>query len=622
MEQDAPPCKLIVSDYFASKTNESRACKMSIIMKYFAMHTDLFDSAKMERKCSQNCITAELEIRDPIYLPPPTNEHVPIFSHIAYNRMKLSRLTLAGSSITPELERGGADTTGIKNLLKWNEASEIVMENIKSQDVAIVEGQYFIDERKKNIHVRDCVLKTESLILDGTSYAGIRRLGIDLNNVYKFDMKNIDFGNKPIETEAIVIRWKNDECPTRELKYHIGSLSGLGSIGQGPISFENKCKPANKSPKLKLKLSILDNSFWPNIPKRVFGPLLDNIDIHRNNTQLTFAFEQIDCCLDDNKWLFELKDKQNETNYDYLVACKDIGHLVANYSLWTLRKNCENRNVVPIYMIALVSGSLLALLILSLGFICCFYVLPKSHRNAIHMKSETGRLEDTGSAGSKSASTGSRKQGKNDDSPGGVVTIRSNQSRVPRASLPSDIVANSSPNPRSANTFHMSHALPQAAGPVLSGKASKVSPTTNYKQVKYSSVIPRKMFVEPKAAASKVGAASKQAKKVGAPLLGAKKTSKAGSRSRSNSKKKGDKNKDAIKAIGSKNPSVRTMQTIVSPQAPAIVSNQPAKNAETFKTLGLSKDTSKGAKGTGGAKTTTSGEGKSDRMSSVFQTIS
>lgn len=161
---------------------------------------------------------------------------------------------------------------------------------------------------------------------------------------------------------------------------------------------------------LKLDLVVNGNTLNQNfIPQSVFQDVIK--DLYANSVT-TFKYEPIDCCYESNKWLFELQAslsdnyrkilkkltilskesnlignqvksnkttlKKNSTSLN--VFCSDLGNYVNDYSyssISTYLDACNQRNVYPIFEIAISAVFLLAIFLGIFSFICFYYVLPK-----------------------------------------------------------------------------------------------------------------------------------------------------------------------------------------------------------------------------------------------------
>ena len=229
---------------------------------------------------------------------------------------------------------------------------------------------------------------------------GLDEGAISLHDVLNIEMTGVTIRDNLLKNESIQLSFglrgncKRFEGPnSNEIFIRFDFNFFRQKQATRPIIIDYRC-----TSDIQLDLTITNVDNVRVVPRRSLAPLLNDI-MQTKLIKLVFNFEQIDCCLEDNKWLFDELVLVRESESVFNVNCFDLGSNVTSFKdREQLNDACKRRNVYPIFIISTISIVVLTLLLIALSCICIFYVLPKSKGSTVMI--ETRPLKSLASSAS------------------------------------------------------------------------------------------------------------------------------------------------------------------------------------------------------------------------------
>lgn len=267
-------------------------------------------------------------------------------------------------------------------------------------------------------------IKLKSVEFKSSNFLGFSKGSfriVTFNAPKTIELKDIELKNG-FETGAIYIRCK-DLLPNFDIKSLTITITGLRVGSWVGDFYELTDCGLNKRLREFLKVNFVIKGNKVNDVKTdlsIFKPLAE--DVIQGSLE-SFQFDDIQCCADENRWLFDLYEKYDTTKGSKIfINCTDIEGDFRSYpDQARYEEACVDYNkhkLYPIITIAIILIFLLAILMLIFAYICFYHILPKRD-NAIIInslkRSTTSTLKNSSSGPSQQTTTISTAKKTSDD---------------------------------------------------------------------------------------------------------------------------------------------------------------------------------------------------------------
>jgi hypothetical protein len=201
--------------------------------------------------------------------------------------------------------------------------------------------------------------------------------------VSKFEYSSAAGANMTMATGAIII---TVPC-VGDAEIKVRNSIFLGRAQDNPVTIRTDiCKEKYD---LNLDVDFTGNPLWPHAPSSVLSYILDTY-IGKPGIRLKLKLDTIECCLDSNSWLFDRLWKNSEAA-TIVVPCYDIKGNVADYKdKQALETACTYRNIVPVYLIAIIIFGGLLIVSIIVCVVYKVYFKPKHQVSQIDDGTGTG----------------------------------------------------------------------------------------------------------------------------------------------------------------------------------------------------------------------------------------
>lgn len=348
-------------------SRRNSVCKISLEISHIAQHEDLilenkcFGSKKIDYTFTFKSIKLDNDLKDDFRI---------------FNNLE----TLVYDVVT--LKDSDLNLTRTKNLLdSLDRMNELTLTNIVSNTP--LQFDFEMKSLKK-------------LTVLGGKYLGIPKGAFFLGRkvISSVELSGVDLANNKINTGSFII----DACEScggtlKTVNITLDSMDiTTEMLEKDPIDLNGCLTSGCSNMTLKIYLKLTKNLLARKIYESNFRKLFEtNYNLYK--VDFTLNYDEIDCCVAENRWLFELNENTSKALTNIDVGCIDLPMKFNEFANETdLIAKCDKRNVYPIILIAILSCLLLIVLFAAFGFICLFYVIPRQGQ-AIVLDSKGRKLD-------------------------------------------------------------------------------------------------------------------------------------------------------------------------------------------------------------------------------------
>lgn len=387
-------------------------CELNLLLNYATSYSQLL-SLISKIRCTNDKVHTNIIMK---YLMHNGNKNTGDFNLLDpfdLERMTLEEFNLTSSQVSTSAESAGFPL--ISQFLKpiSQQIKSIYLSDIRSDSRIAPRAFDFSGAQNLNVFsIRDSTFKS------------IDKKAIILDHLNLFEIVNVEFTDDLVEASPIVLQWPDcskvnrisDYRPQIRIEKSLKSDQIKGNL----LYINYTCQEP-----MRLILDITDNYFDRMIPANVFRKLLGDLFNHEH-IHIEFKFDTVDCCHKDNRWLFQLFDKNMFKPRNIVaIQCKDLGKNASNYNSTTVDDACGQYSKTQILTILLIFIILGVILLITVSGICLLFVIPRSKGNTISIGRAGMKLHHSSNAGSTTETKAPS-----------IIEIKSTQTDGPTAKSP------------------------------------------------------------------------------------------------------------------------------------------------------------------------------------------
>lgn len=322
-------------------------CSLTVGLTRYTEHSQLINPALLA-KCSGEKIAIQLILKDFNRIEPKR-----LFTGQAAKTMDFKRLILSKN------RHEGAK-------FEWPlERLDHVVDDIVPKSIILQDIENLAPMKLKPMY-------DTNLTIVGGTYGNMEKDAVRLQDFEAFVMDGVKVTEgHHIASGAIQLFF--DECKHDQTFIKFKKLD-LSKLQPNPIAIKVNC-----SRRGAIDLDMTENNFWPTAPKQILKSILDSLS-DESKVLFNLRLDPIECCAPSNAWLADMVSRlrSNGEGLSRIQApCYDIGKSIMAYDGAKLKNACQNRNVMPIYMIGIITAAVIGVLLFVLSCVCIICVRPK-----------------------------------------------------------------------------------------------------------------------------------------------------------------------------------------------------------------------------------------------------